>query len=148
MIKDDEVHDAQAQLLQFVEELHDFLRRFVNEPYDREGKLLVLEEMQDELRNAWRDFDEDFSLGRAKSVIFETRPERLQTHGLYGGQLGAKLSLIRIRMGRFLDGITKRGLLKLIDAMDTLLDSIISATGLDGALKEMKDLLRNSVDEE
>jgi hypothetical protein len=148
MINSEQLHEAQGVLLNFVYELHDFLRRFVNEPYDRYGKLLVLKEMQEELRNAWKEFDEDFNLDKAKNVIYEASPERLQTHGLYGSQLRAKISLFQIRIGRFFDSFTTKGLLKLIDAADTLVDSIIAATGLDEALKEMKDLLRNSVDEE
>lgn len=147
MINDKLANAARREIFNFVEELHGFLHRFVNEPYDQNKNLLVLEEMKGWLEDAWREFDEDFSWDRAKSAIFEASAEQLQAHGLYNRQLSAKLSLFRFRMDRFLNRITKKGLLKVIDAGDTLLDSIISATGLDGALKEIKDLLRNSVDE-
>lgn len=147
MIDDKQAHDARARLFEFIEELHNFLQKTVNEPYDREGKLLVLEEMMPELREAWLHFDEDFNWDKAKDAVFEAPANHLETHGLYGAQLRAKLSLVRIRVRSFFDGITKNGLLKVVDAYDTLLDSIIAATGLDGAIKEMKDLLRNSVDD-
>jgi hypothetical protein len=80
---------------------------------------------------------------------FTERPdEHLQNHGLYGAQLRAKFNLVRSRITPLLRRHHKKKLLQLIDAMDTVLDSIIAATGMDGAIKEMKDLLRNSVDEE
>lgn len=147
MIDDNQAHDARARLFEFIEELYNFLQKTVTEPYDRESKLLVLEEMMPELREAWLHFDEDFNWDNAKDTIFKAPANHLESHGLYGSQLRAKLSLIRIRARRFFDSITKKGLLKLIDAYDTLLDSVIAATGLDGAIKEMKDLLRNSVDD-
>jgi hypothetical protein len=148
MIDQYQAQEARDQMLKFVEELHSFLGQTANKPFDYQGKPLILEEMVPALKDAWAHFDGDFSLDKAKFAIYEAPQDRIESHGLYGPQLGAKLSLVQLRLRRFLDGVTKKALLKLIDALDTVLDSIIAATGLDGAIKEMKDLLRNSVDDE
>jgi hypothetical protein len=148
MIDANSAAEARDQMFSFIQEVHDIVGRTANEPYDQRGRLLVLEEMEGELKEAWQSFNEDFSWDRVKDAIYGAPDEHLQNHGLYGAQLRAKFNLVRSRIRRYFDGITKKKLLQLIDAMDTVLDSIIAATGMDGAIKEMKDLLRNSVDEE
>ncbi len=62
--------------------------------------------------------------------------------GLFGAQLRLKLELInRLKNERF--SLGGSGILKkLIDAIDTLLDSLLAATGLDEALKELSELVR------
>ena len=58
-----------------------------------------------------------------------------------------KLSVIDKWKKRFSEKRIKKILLKLLDAIDTVLDSLIAATGMNEALKEIKDILRNSIDE-
>ena len=69
-----------------------------------------------------------------------------QENGLYGEQLDSKRTLFGIRLNLFNGQRTKKTLLWLLDALDTYLDSIISATGFGEALKETKEVLRNSID--
>ena len=148
MINETSAAEARDDLFKFVEELYGFLQRTTQEPYDHDGKLLILPEMRDELRGAWAHFADDFSWDRAKLAIYYAPDARLESHGLYGLQLRAKLRLFRLRLRRFTDRLTKKGLWKLINAADTVLDSIIAATGLDEALREIKDLLGNCVDDD
>jgi hypothetical protein len=148
MINEKLANEARQEILDFIQQLLDILDKIIHEPYGENGERLVLEEMRKELQEAWMEFSEDFNLDQVKARIYEAPQELLQTHGLYGGQLRAKLSLFRRRLERFFLGRGTKTLLRLIDAADTVLDSIIAATGLDEAIKEIKDLLRNSIDDE
>jgi len=72
--------------------------------------------------------------------------------GLYGSQLQLKLFVVRYWREKWDAnktgfGFGRKILKKLIDAIDTVLGSLIAATGLDEALKELKDILSNSIDE-
>ena len=76
-------------------------------------------------------------------AIRETDLNVLSSHGLLGAELSLKLATANTWYERFIAfpgmGIFKR----VIDAIDTLLDSIIAAVGSGGAIKELKDTLRN-----
>ena len=100
------------------------------------------------IKSAWMEFRRDFSVRRAFSLIELVKADELQSHGLYGKQLHLKLSVIDSWHNRFFAQRTKKVLLRLFDAIDTLLDSLLGATGIDVALKEIKDVLRNSIDED
>lgn len=68
--------------------------------------------------------------------------------GLYGAQLSLKLSLFDHFRSRFLEFGGRRWFKKLIDIIDDLLNSITAATGIDEALKELKELLGHASDDE
>lgn len=104
MINEKSANEARSEILAFIQELHEIIGKTIYEPYGQNRELLVLEEMQKELQEAWSEFSEDFNFDQAKERIYEAPQERLQTHGLYGGQLRAKLSLFRTRVERFFVG--------------------------------------------
>ncbi len=147
MITDETAMQARKDIFEFVVKVHDFLREIISKPIGEAG-LLFIEPMLPELLAAWTEFTENFQIQKAEQLVFRTSAVTLQAHGLYGTQLRAKLSLVRFRFEQFSLHKTKKALLKLIDAIDTLLSSILSATGIDEALKELKELLRDSVDDE
>lgn len=140
--------EAKRLLSQFLKDTLSFLNHLVNEGYDSKGRLLFIEGELDGIRAAWKEFQEDFDLERANGLIKETSASYLLSHGLYGRQLELKLRLISNWHNRFSKMRTKKILLKALDATDTLLDSLTKATGIDEALKEIKDILRNSIDED
>ncbi|HEY1682890.1 MAG TPA: hypothetical protein VGF98_14685 [Candidatus Tumulicola sp.] len=59
-------------------------------------------------------------------------------YGLEGEQLKLKMSLIHDRVQKFLDSGTAAALVKALDAVDALLDSLVLAVGFGDALKELK----------
>lgn len=73
--------------------------------------------------------------------------ETLAKGGLRGWQLKFKLSLIDELKEKFNRSLIRRSLLKLIDATDNLLGSLVALAGVDHALKELKDTLRGWIDE-
>ncbi len=148
MIDEKSAATAREELIDFLRRLLELLERTIKEPYGQNGKLLILPDMQSELREAWEEFLKDFNFEQAEARIRETPMERLQTFGLYGAQLRAKLSLFRIRLDRWLNARKQGALLWLIDSADVVLGSLLGATGVDEAIKEIKELVRGSVDEE
>lgn len=114
---------------------------------------LFPQDLQQAITAAWLEFDRDFDKPQAEATIRALRSDRAIWAGLYGEQLKLKLAVIRYwrekwDQDRATFGFGKKILKKLIDAIDTVLGSIIAAAGLDEALKELKDILSNSLDED
>ena len=141
-------NESKVLLQKFIIQTLVFLEHLVVEGFDMEGRPLFLEEQSELIKGAWEEFGSDFDVERANMLIKRAEADKLRSHGLYGKQLNLKLSVIESWQKRFLGRRTKKVLLRLFDAIDTLLDSLLSATGIDVALKEIKDVLRNSIDED
>jgi len=141
-------NEAKKYLEGFLGETLYFLQVLAYEGVDTEGRPLFIEALLPEIRQAWEEFRNDFDVEKAQELIKKTPGPVLQSHGLYGHQLSLKLLAIATWRERFLGKRTKKLLLKLLDAIDTLLDSLMQAAGIDKALKEIKDILRNSIDED
>jgi len=148
MINEELEDEAKKYLGDFLGETLDFLKMLVHEGADAEDRAFFVEELLPEIREAWEEFREEFNVENAQELVNETPGSVLQSYGLYGGQLRLKLSAISSWRERFLGKRTKKLLLRLLDAIDTLLDSLMQAAGIDKALKEIKDILRNSIDED
>lgn len=148
MINRELEYESKDLLQKFISEILVFLEQLAIEGFDTEGRPLFLEEQLERIKGAWEEFRGDFDVKRANVLIKRAEADKLQSHGLYGKQLNLKLSVIESWQKRFFGRRTKKVLLRLFDAIDTLLDSLLSATGIDKALKEIKDVLRNSIDED
>jgi|LGOV01.1.fsa_nt_gb hypothetical protein len=148
MINAELENEAKNCLGEFLCETLDFLGLLVREGVDAERRPFFVETLLPEIRQAWEEFRNDFSLEKAQDLVKKTPGSVLQSHGLYGSQLKLKLSVIASWKGRFFKKRTKKLLLRLLDAIDTLLDSLMQAAGIDKALKEIKEILRNSIDED
>jgi len=141
-------NEAKKDLGHFLGETLGFLKMLTYEGEDAEGRSLFVEKLLPEIRQAWEEFQDDFNVEDAQRLVTKTPGPVLQSHGLYGRQLRLKLSAIASWRERFLGKKTKKLLLRLLDAIDTLLDSLMQAAGIDKALKEIKDILRNAIDED
>ena len=141
-------NESKILLQNFIIQTLLFLEHLVVERFDMEERPLFLEEQSDLIKGAWEEFHSDFDVEKANMLIKRAEADKFQSHGLYGKQLDLKLSVIDSWHNRFLTRRTKKVLLRLFDAIDTLLDSLLGATGIDVALKEIKDTLRNSIDED
>lgn len=148
MINDASEKDAKEQLQQFLKETLSFLRNLALGEYRAQDKSLFVKELVRQIREAWEEFEEDFNVDRARELIHSAPRSALQSHALYGEQLKLKLSAIQYWKERFFGNISGKFLIRVLDAVDTLLDSLIKATNMDGAIKEIKDALRNLVDAE
>jgi hypothetical protein len=142
----EEFNSDRERLIAFLNDTYQLLRNIYTEGVDPRGNPIVPEDLMPLLRNAWREFVGNFNLNREANRIREAPEDRLVSHGLYGAQLTLKLTLIdRLRASWFDlggDSILK----KLIDAIDTLLNSLIAATGIDEAIREIKEAISNWLD--
>lgn len=105
-------------------------------------------ELQEDIGAAWKEFEEDFDEPGFIAAARDIRTPRAKWAGLYGAQLRLKLAVVGYWRRKWNASVSTRILKKLLDAIDTVLDSLIAATGLGEALKELKDILGNSVDDE
>lgn len=148
MIDSRQEEDAKKKLKDFIHETYQLLDHLVHKELDFHGHPFFAADLVGQIREAWEEFQNDFKLERAYALIHGAPGARLQLSGLYGKQLDLKLSVVRSWVGRFKEVRAKKILLRLLDAIDTVLDSLIAATGIDEALKEIKEILRNSIEED
>lgn len=133
-------------LVGFVRETHSLLGSLVATKKDPKGKVIFPRQLHKDISAAWKQFDSRFSLPAAEKKIFAAKDERIAAAGLYGAELALKLSIIdRLRrLFRLKGGV--RILSRLFNAIDNVLESLIAATGLDEALKEIKDSLNSCLE--
>jgi len=139
--------EDRARLVVFVKEWHVFMREIVEAKVDPKGILLFPAELHPLIDEAWKEFDFSFSLSKAEEKIFEADDERIEWAGLRGAQLALKLFIVERLKGLFRRIGGKKLLARLFQAIDNVFDSLIAATGLDQALKEIKDCLTSCLDE-
>ena len=137
----DDDSDKRRKFVSWVEET---LSNLVGDEYQG----LFVERLRIPMRNAWEDrnqiplgFD---ALGDAVSGL---NSDQVQSHGLAGHQLDFKLATVRHWAGRFHDDPDVGILRRLLDAIDNLLDSLLDAIGAGSALSELKDAIRDALDE-
>jgi hypothetical protein len=107
-----------------------------------------LEEVRPLIEEAWAQFESDFNLDDSFGRIGYFGPTDLRSHGLYGKQLDLKLRVVDVRNALFQKFGAGKLFKPLIKAIDTLLESLIGATGIDGAIKEIKDIFGDSIAED
>jgi hypothetical protein len=144
----DQVVDAHAKLREFLNFVYKFLRDIAKSGLDPRDQQLFLEEVRPLIEEAWAEFESDFNLDDSFGRIGYLGPTDLRAHGLYGKQLDLKLRIVEVRNALFQKFGGGKLFKPLIKAIDTLLDSLMKATGIDGAIKEIKDILGDSVAED
>lgn len=95
---------------------------------------------------AWVELKESYPLSAFIGSIRDIPDDRLRAHGLSGAQLNYKFAVIGFvadKLGKLKFPARHRA--RVIDAIDTVLDSLIDATGIGTALKEIKDMLRHQI---
>jgi hypothetical protein len=103
-------------------------------------------ELRDLGESAWRELKERSPLTALVARINGLTDEKLIVHGLSGAQLNYKFAVIDILLAKLKKvKFPGRFRVKLVDAIDTILDSLIAAVGVGTALKEIKDMLRAQI---
>jgi hypothetical protein len=144
--------DERERLATFVLETVQLLKELATDRLD-----LFPQDLQPSVKAAWTEFERDFDSAQADLTVRAMQSDRATWAGLYGSQLQLKLAVVQYWRDKWEasktafglgKGFGKKILKKLIDAIDTVLGSIIAATGLDEALRELKDIFNNSIDED
>lgn len=118
----------------------------LNSLAEEEYRELFVDDLYDSMAAAWADAGAQFDW--LPAAVAELRPDQVANHGLGGDQLSFKLATVRYWATRFLEAplaLRSRLLRRLLDAIDTLLESLLDALGVGSSLKEMKDAIRDSV---
>lgn len=129
------------KLINFLQKTHEFIQYLYNNaseilPADSDTSFII---ETDILANAWNQFDETFNIESEIEKIRSASDQTLIDHGLFGAQLTLKLTIIEKFYETWNSTKLHKFLKKLIDAIDNLLDSMIEAFSINGALKELKD---------
>lgn len=135
------------RLIEFLGDTLSLIDELLAEGKDHQGNRVLSAEFLPAFRAAWREFNEQFPFERVQTIIQRTPDERLVWAGLYGAQLELKLTTVAHLRSQFFSSGGGGWLKKLLDAIDRLLDSLIAASGIDEALKELKDILSDNVEE-
>jgi hypothetical protein len=121
----------------FVLWTRNFLDDLVTETY-------FYEPLRDGLKKAWSEARSIFELVALKTS--ELSVEKIFDHGLFGFQLKFKSDVINHLLGLFKNSAVV--LRKLLEAIDTLLDSIADAIGFGEGAKEIKEFFEHALDDE
>jgi hypothetical protein len=139
----DDAHDA---LKRFMMAVREFLDELVQKNQDEAGRHLFFEHLLDAMRDAWKEVNEHEHFPRVANRIGNLTEAQLRDHGLSGRQLTFKMAVIRLFHGRYLS-VGKGILRRFLNIIDDLLKSVLEAVGAGGAIAEIKDFIKDSVDE-
>lgn len=130
------------RLQQFICWVHDFLGDIVEFGRSPTGQEIFAEELLEPMRAAWSDVESDFH--RLSNSVADIPPERMREHGLIGSQLKFKLATVTWRWRLFQARGRTPLFRRLLNTIDTLLNSILSAVGSGTAISEIKDAIRDA----
>lgn len=139
--------EDREKLTKFLSDTYELLDEIIQNGRDHLGNTIIPNESLIFFQNAWKEYQEQCPLDRARAVIMATRDDQFIWAGLYGEQLILKLHVINQFRNKFNNFGGAKWIKKLLDAIDRVLDSLIAATGIDEALKELKDILSDSADQ-
>jgi hypothetical protein len=134
--------DPKPWLVQFIGGLEGFIDEVVRSGTDRNGQDLFVQNLLASMRLAFNQSRPAFNTLRTR--IAEMSDDRINEHALSGDSLRFKFAVVNERVDQFRThggvGLFRRAL----DTIEGLLDSIIDAAGTGGAIKELKEAIRNS----
>jgi hypothetical protein len=137
----EETRDDYDELLAFVYELRDLLRRIV------EDGRFIPPDWADDVQAAWprveRRFAELISTLKGQNITLAD----LDRHGLTGEELDLKLRGWRARIFAFGRRINRRWVRSVLRWADMILGSLAAVFAPAGAIKEFKEVLENFIEE-
>ena len=132
-----------ALLRQYVSWVHAFLKELVEADRSPNDPDLFAQELIGPMREAWAEVQPAFQ--HVIGAAGEIPPEQMERHGLIGAQLRFKLATVTWRWNLFHRRKSTPLFRRLLNSIDTLLNSILSAIpGGASAVSEMKDAIRDA----
>jgi hypothetical protein len=135
--------DPRVLLSQFVEGLRDFIGGLVGTGTDHKGEFLFEQNLLQPMSLAYNETMPAF--GTLQGAVAVLSDDRINDHALSGDSLRFKLAVVNEWVDRFINQGGVGFLRRALDAIEGLLDSIIDAAGTGGAIKELKEAIRNSI---
>ncbi len=146
-----EVDPAPAEAIEYlvnvVEWISDFFR-LVSEESRPGGSIrhLFVDELIEHLEPSLVELKGDGIFQSALESVGNMDQQTIQLHGLYGSQLVWKLKNINHWLQRFLDEQTRHLLERLLDAIDSLLQSLLESFPGGAAISELIEAIKNAMD--
>jgi hypothetical protein len=138
--------DPRPVLVNFLIELKKFLSELVSRGTDEQGSQLFIPSLRGQMQEAWNEFVAENHIENATNSISLLPETAIQDNGLQGKQLQFQLAVINLFNQRYI-AVGKSIIRKLIDILDDLLRSILSAIGGGEAISEIKDFIKDSLDD-
>ena len=136
--------DDRLLLRQFVVWVRGFLAELVDSTQSsRVYGSLFAAELHEPMRRAWDEAVTEFAA--VERGVSDLPADQIARSGLGGAQLRFKLAAVAWRTRLFRNRPASGLLRRLLDAIDTLLDSILAAVPGGTAVSEIKDAIRDSV---
>lgn len=135
---DNEMAAGRAACRLYVDWVRCLLNRLL---YDDEYDDLFVQDLRELAKAAWQEVNGDGLFEVTHGAIRATSEDQLRLHGLYGSQLRFKWRVVAHWLERWRGGALLRDF---IDVVDDLLESILSAAGAGGGIKEIKDFIASS----
>ncbi len=132
-------------LLSFLQFYQKFLSELLETGRDAKGDFLFVKELFQPIKMAWEEMDNHFNM--AATALKNVSDDRLVMYGLYGEQLKLKIAVLARANNKFTKFGGKSLLRRLLDTIDNLLGSILGAIGVGDALAEVKDSIKDSIDD-
>lgn len=104
---------------------------------------LFVPQLINPMRAAWEAAQHHFEV--ARPFLAEIPPVQIWLHGLHGPELDFKLAAVGYWAERFTANSSATLLRRLLNSIDTLLNSLLDAIGLGGAVQEIKDVIRDAI---
>jgi hypothetical protein len=147
MISPQEERVAKEKLKAFMKDTYILMEKVAFEKVEVEGEM-YLKTLSLKIKSAWKEFNDNHPLPDILRAINNISTDQLKAHGLYGNQLKLKLAVIDVQKKRLFSfrTRTKAHLVRVLDATDVLLDSIVLVARIDTAIRDMKDALKSSID--
>jgi hypothetical protein len=131
----------QVRLQEFVDDSQEVLHDVIN-GHDE----LIPADLRRDFRRAWRDVEPQFPIVREGIGALEDT--RLRDLGLAGNQLTLKLSGFERARAALTTRWTKRALKKVLEWMNVLFGSILAGVAAAEPIKEIKEALEASLEDE
>jgi hypothetical protein len=100
------------------------------------------------LRQAWKELEETQEFGRLETAVRDAALDKIRGHGLSGQQFEYKRQVVRRWYDRYTQRPIARLVHRLLDVVDNVLDSLIDVTGVGGAIKEFKEAIAGSLEDD
>ena len=128
--------DRRLSLVQFLYDTVDLVGRLSLKQSDAHGRLFP-DELDGPIKDAWREFSGEFDARTAEERILATLEDRLYASGLGGSSLDLELAVIERLHRRWQDQGGVDALVRLLEAVDSLLAVLVEAVGLDPGLRTL-----------
>lgn len=123
-------------------------KAFIDELLSEKQSFRIVPSLLATLRTAWLSPTMAARFQQLLAQVNLLGSDQISNHGLGGIDLDAKIDVIKYLHSRFLLRGGSHLLKRLIDAIDNLLESILDAAGFGSAIKELKDAVKEAIDED